>query len=345
MSLEQGPRGKTQLFTPVLLVPETLCLAHKPPLLHRVIHQRGPQGRDWERICIKIYISDTDLIDATGTATRGLGPHTPGACAVKQASDFPAAKRAGRRITVLTAYDAWSARLLAETDVDALLVGDSVAMVVHGLPETFHATLDMLEAHTAAVRRGAGPERCIIADLPFPEHRLGPEVALRAAHRLLKAGAQAVKLENVRGHTGAIAHLVESGIPVMGHLGFTPQSVHQLGGPRVQARGEAAAAQLLDDARQLEALGCFGLVLELIPRGLAQAVTEALAIPTIGIGAGPHCDGQVLVLQDMLGLNPGFRPRFLRTFADGAAVVRKGVAGYVEAVRAGQYPSDEESHG
>jgi len=256
--------------------------------------------------------------------------------------DFAAAKASHRKIVVVTAYDAWSARLLADAPVDALLVGDSAMMVVHGERDTLGATVELMALHTRAVARGA-PDKFIVADLPFLAARKGRAHALDAAAQLLRAGAHAVKIEGVRGHADVIAHLVETGIPVMGHLGLQPQSVRAIGGYAVQGRDEPGAARLREDAAALEAAGAFALVLECIPQKLARAITAASHIPTIGIGAGASCDGQVLVLHDLLGFNADFHPRFVRRFADGAALVRTGVARYAAAVRAGKFPNTKES--
>jgi 3-methyl-2-oxobutanoate hydroxymethyltransferase len=196
--------------------------------------------------------------------------------------------------------------------------------------------------HVRAVARGA-PQKLIVADMPFLAARKGVAHALDCAAQLLRAGADAVKIEGVRGHEDVIRHLVESGIPVMGHLGLTPQSIRALGGYKVQARGGEESGRLRTDAAAVEAAGAFALVLECVPRRLAADVTASLSVPTIGIGAGPGCSGQVLVLHDLLGFNPDFRPRFVRAFADGAALVRKGVEAYAEAVRNGTFPADGES--
>ncbi|BET65490.1 3-methyl-2-oxobutanoate hydroxymethyltransferase [Opitutales bacterium ASA1] len=255
--------------------------------------------------------------------------------------DFARARRDGRPIGMVTSYDAWSARLAAQAGVDCLLVGDSVAMVVHGFADTLHATPEMMVAHTAAVRRGA-PELFVVADMPFLTFRKGPETALDVAGALMRAGASAVKLEGVRGHERTVEQLVGSGIPVMGHLGLTPQSVHQLGGYRVQGRSAEDAARLLEDARTLQALGAFALVLECVPEQLATDATEALAIPTIGIGSGPRTSGQVLVLHDLLGLSDEFRPRFARRYLEGHALVRDALQRYVTDVREARFPAREE---
>lgn len=254
---------------------------------------------------------------------------------------FATAKAAGEKIVMAAAYDAWSARLLADLPVDCLLVGDSAMMVVHGERDTLGATTELMALHTRAVARGA-PGKFLVADMPFLSVRHGPGHALECAAQLMRAGAHAVKVEGVRGHADTIRHLVESGVPVMGHLGLTPQSVHALGGFRVQGREEEAAARLRDDAAVIEAAGCFALVLECVPRRLAKEITAARGVPTIGIGAGRACDGQVLVLHDLLGLNPGFQPRFARRFADGAALVRRGVSRYAAAVKRGSFPAKRE---
>ncbi|MDQ5980086.1 MAG: 3-methyl-2-oxobutanoate hydroxymethyltransferase [Verrucomicrobiota bacterium] len=260
---------------------------------------------------------------------------------MKSILDFNRARQQGRPIVMVTAYDAPMARLVAASEVDVILVGDSAAMVVHGLPSTVHATLDMMALHTAAVRRGA-PERVIVADLPFLSFRQGREVAVRAAGALMQAGATAVKLEGVTGHEDVVAHLVGSGIPVMGHLGLTPQSVNQLGGYRVQGRSEADAARLLAEARRLEELGAFALVLECVPAALAAEITAALSIATIGIGAGGGTSGQVLVLNDLLGLDAEFRPRFARRYFDGHGEILAALNAYARDVRGARFPAREE---
>ena len=256
--------------------------------------------------------------------------------------DFANAKTQHRKLVVVTSYDAWSARLLAETPVDCLLVGDSAMMVIHGERDTLSATVDLMAMHTRAVARGA-PEKLIVADFPFLAARRGTAHALDCAARLMGAGAHAVKIEGVRGHEDVIRYLVQSGIPVMGHLGLQPQSVHALGGYVVQGRSEADAQQLREDALALQNSGAFAVVLECIPGDLAGDITGALSIPTIGIGAGVECDGQVLVLHDLLGLNPEFKAKFVRHFADGASVFRKGVLEFDQSVRNAQFPTGAET--
>jgi 3-methyl-2-oxobutanoate hydroxymethyltransferase len=257
--------------------------------------------------------------------------------------DFIMRKRRGERISMVTCYDAWSARLIADTAIDCVLVGDSLAMVVYGHDTTLPADSAMMAAHTAAVRRGA-PEAFIIGDMPFLSYRGGIESAVENAGLLMQAGANAVKLEGAAGNVETVRYLVESGIPVMGHLGLTPQSVHQLGGFRVQGRGDEAAARLRAEALQLQEAGCFSIVLEAMPAAVANDVSEALAIPTIGIGAGPGTDGQVLVLHDLLGFNTEFRPKFVRTWMDGAGQVRAALDGFHEAVLDGSFPAEAECY-
>jgi 3-methyl-2-oxobutanoate hydroxymethyltransferase len=227
--------------------------------------------------------------------------------------------------------------------VDLLLVGDSLNQVIAGQETTLSATLDQMIYHAAAVRRGA-PGTLLFVDLPFLTYQVSVSEAIRNAGRVLQeTDANGVKLEGGRHMAGTVQALVERGIPVMGHLGLTPQSVHALGGYKVQGRDQAAADRLLEDARALEAAGACGVVLELIPTEVARRVTAALTVPTIGIGAGPACDGQVLVLHDMLGLNEGFSPKFLKRYAELGGAVRDAVRSYAADVRGGRYPSREHS--
>ena len=262
---------------------------------------------------------------------------------MKSVLDFAAAKAAGRKISMVTCYDASLARVLEASAVDCILVGDSAAMVMHGHTDTLGATVELMAMHTAAVRRGA-PTRFLIADLPFLSFRKGVPAALDAVAAMMRAGAQAVKLEGVAGHEDAITAIVGSGVPVMGHLGLTPQSVNALAGFRVQGRSENDAARILEEAKRLEALGCFSLVLECVPSALAGRITRSLEIPTIGIGAGIDCDGQVLVLQDLLGLSNGHRPKFLRTYLDGFGQVRDALDRFDHDVKQGAFPAAAESY-
>ncbi len=260
---------------------------------------------------------------------------------MKSILDFSRAKREQHPIVVIAAYDALMARLVAESEADAILVGDSAAMVVHGFSSTVHATLEMMTLHVAAVRRGA-PEIVVVADLPFLSVRRGKSSATDAAGALMQAGATAVKLEGVAGHEDVVEHLVGSGIPVMGHLGLTPQSVHQLGGYRVQGRSAAEAARVQADARKLEELGAFSLVLECVPAALARTITEERSIPTIGIGAGVGTAGQVLVLSDLLGLDARFQPRFARRYLEGDELVRDALRRFARDVRTANFPAPTE---
>jgi 3-methyl-2-oxobutanoate hydroxymethyltransferase len=257
--------------------------------------------------------------------------------------DLPAWKRAGKRLVMLTCYDAAFARLLDRAEVDILLVGDSLNQVIAGQETTLSATLDQMIYHAAAVRRGA-PAALLFVDLPFLTYQVSIPEAIRNAGRVLQeTEANGVKLEGGRHMAETVRALVERGIPVMGHLGLTPQSVHALGGYKVQGRDAVAADRLLDDARELETAGACAIVLELLPTAVAGRISSALTIPTIGIGAGPGCDGQVLVLHDMLGLNETFSPKFLKRYAELAGTVRDAVRSFAADVRAGKYPGREHS--
>ena len=255
--------------------------------------------------------------------------------------DFGKRKRSGQKLSMVTCYDHWSARILNDSDVDCLLVGDSLAMVMHGFESTVHATVDMMATHVAAVRRGA-PDKFVVGDMPFLAARRGTPAAMDAVYALMQAGSNCVKIEGAAGQLDLMAHIVESGVPVMGHLGLTPQSVEAFGGHKVQGRNEGDAARILADAKALEAAGCYALVLECVPESLGKAVSSELDIPTIGIGAGAHTDGQVLVLHDLLGMDTKFKPKFLRHFADGQSVVGDAVNQFHADVVAGAFPNDKE---
>lgn len=259
------------------------------------------------------------------------------------APGFAARKGTDEPISVVTCYDYWTARILNATGVDCLLVGDSLAMVVHGYESTVHATTELMALHARAVARGA-PAKFIVADMPFLAARKGVAPAMDAVQTLVTAGAQAVKIEGEKGHAELIAHIVESGVPVMGHLGLTPQSVHRFGGTLVQGRDEAAAGELLDSALCLAEAGCFALVLECVPAAVGSRITEAVNIPVIGIGAGGDTDGQVLVLQDLLGADPEFKPRFVRRYANLHGEIRDAVNRFHADVGSRQFPSEAESY-
>ncbi|MFZ5624259.1 MAG: 3-methyl-2-oxobutanoate hydroxymethyltransferase [Gemmatimonadota bacterium] len=255
--------------------------------------------------------------------------------------DLRAMKAAGRRQAWLTCYDALFARLLDDAGIDVLLVGDSVNQVLAGRETTLSATLDQMIYHAAAVCRGT-KRALVVVDLPFLTYQVTVEDAIRNAGRVLQqTGAHAVKLEGGAPMAPTVQALVERGIPVVGHLGLTPQSIHQLGGYRVQGRDAAVAERLVADARALEAAGAAAIVLELMPSAVAERVTQAVSVPTIGIGAGAGCDGQVLVLPDLLGLDPAFRPKFVKRYAALADVVREAAARYAAEVRDGTFPGPE----
>ena len=252
-------------------------------------------------------------------------------------------KASGTKIVMVTAYDHPSARLASEAGVDLILVGDSAGNNMLGYDTTVPVTMDEAVMLTAAVAR-ARPRSLIVGDMPFGSFQASDAEAVANAARLVKAGADAVKLEGAgpmlpRGHA-----IIGAGIPVMGHLGLTPQSATLLGGMKAQGRTAAAASQLLRDARELEAAGCFALVLEAVPARVAARVSAQLAIATIGIGAGPGCDGQVLVWHDLLGINEGPAPRFVKRYADVAGEIRRGLQAFAAEVRSGAYPADEHTY-
>ena len=248
------------------------------------------------------------------------------------------------KIVCLTAYDYPTARLIDEAGVDVVLVGDSLGMVVLGYENTLPLTVEEMLHHTRAVRRGVR-RALLVADMPYGSFHEDKNEAVRNAVRFVKeAGAEAVKIEGGERRMDLIAQLVEAEIPVMGHIGLTPQSMHAFGGFRVQGKTIEAAEQLLRDARAVEAAGAFSIVLESIPRELGARITGELRIPTIGIGAGPECDGQILVLHDMIGLSMGHRPKFARRYTDVGTAISHAVTAYAEDVRQGRFPADEESY-
>jgi 3-methyl-2-oxobutanoate hydroxymethyltransferase len=253
-------------------------------------------------------------------------------------------KERGEKIAMLTAYDYPMARAVDEAGIDVILVGDSVGMVVLGHPTTLPVTMDDMVHHCKATGRGVA-RALLVADLPFMSYQVSREDAVRNAGRLVKeGGAEAVKLEGGQEVVGSVEAIVAAGIPVMGHLGLTPQAYHRMGGYRVQARSAEEADRLLKDAAALERAGIFALVLEGIPAGVARRVTEALGVPTIGIGAGPFCDGQVLVTHDMLGLQEELSPKFVKRYAQGRQLFVEAMRRYREEVRAGTFPAAEHSY-
>ena len=252
-------------------------------------------------------------------------------------------KARGEKIAMLTAYDATFARLLDDAGADVLLVGDSLGMVIQGHDTTLPVTLDEIAYHCRAVARGARRAH-IVGDMPFMSYQASVEQGMTNAGRLVKEGnCHAVKLEGGAVHAELVTRLVSAGIPVMGHIGLTPQSFHQLGGFKVQGRDPGGRQRLLDDAKALEAAGCYAIVLEAIPADIAREITAALTIPTIGIGAGTGCDGQVLVSYDALGMDESFKPRFVRRYATLGETIKDAIASYVADVRSGAFPSDAES--
>jgi len=257
--------------------------------------------------------------------------------------DFAKKKNNHNKITMLTCYDYTAARLLSQTEIDCLLVGDSLAMTIYGLPNTLGASVEMIVAHTAAVARGA-PCKFIIADLPFLSYRKSLSENVAATQKIMQSGAHAVKLEGALGNLEFISHLTQSGIPVMGHLGLTPQSFHALGGYKIQGKNKADQINLINESKALENAGCFALVLECIPSELAKTITKNLKIPTIGIGAGKDTDGQVLVFHDLLGMNLDFKPKFVKTFLESGALIQQSVNTFISEVRLGEFPNHEHSY-
>ena len=252
-------------------------------------------------------------------------------------------KEKGERIAMLTAYDATFARLFDESGADVLLVGDSLGMVVQGHDTTLPVTLEEIAYHCRAVVRGTRRAH-VVGDMPFMSYQASIEQAMTNAGKLMKeGGCHSVKLEGGAVHAELVKRLVSAGIPVMGHIGLTPQSYHQLGGFKVQGRDPGGRERLLEDARALEEAGCYSIVLEAIPADIAREITASLSIPTIGIGAGTGCDGQVLVSYDMLGMDETFKPRFVRRYATLGATIKDAVGRYVADVQTGAFPSDAES--
>ncbi|OGI46630.1 MAG: 3-methyl-2-oxobutanoate hydroxymethyltransferase [Candidatus Muproteobacteria bacterium RBG_16_65_34] len=253
-------------------------------------------------------------------------------------------KHAGEKIACLTAYDYSFAALLERAGLDLVMVGDSLGMTMQGHDSTLPVSVAEMIYHTACVARGV-KRALLVGDMPFMSYQKNPEQALANAGRLMRrGGAQVVKLEGGAPMAGTVRFLVERGVPVCGHLGLTPQSVHQLGGYRVQGREAADAERIRSDARALEAAGASLLVLEAVPAALAKTITQELSIPTIGIGAGPDCDGQILVLQDMLGIYPRPSPKFSKNFMEGAASIEDAVKNYVAAVKGRAFPGPEHSY-
>jgi 3-methyl-2-oxobutanoate hydroxymethyltransferase len=257
--------------------------------------------------------------------------------------EFQRYKHEKKKLIVVTAYDALFTRIVEQAGIEAILVGDSLGVVVQGKTNTLSVTMDDMLYHTKLVA-GAAQRTLVIGDMPFMSYQASHEDALRNAGRFLQAGAHAIKLEGGAVVVDRVAAMTRIGIPVMGHLGMTPQSVHRYGGYKVQGKESDDALVLLRDAKALEAAGAFAIVLEAIPAELAKTVTEQLSIPTIGIGAGPHCDGQILVLYDLLGLFDDFVPKFVKPYAHLKADALQALRRYKEEVEQGKFPSDRESY-
>lgn len=255
--------------------------------------------------------------------------------------DFQRMKEKNQKISMVTSYDYWSAQVLANSNIDCILVGDSAAMVIHGHKTTVPATVDMMIQHIGAVSKGA-PNKFIIGDMPFCSYRKGLDVTMHTVDEMMKAGSQAIKLEGADDNITNIEHIVKSGIPVMGHIGLTPQSVFALGGFKVQGKNEEAAKKIYQQALSLQDAGCFAIVLECIPYLLAQKITDNLSIPTIGIGAGPFTSGQVLVFQDLLGLQTEMKPKFLKTYLSGFELMQASLNQFDQEVKAAQFPNIHE---
>ena len=255
-------------------------------------------------------------------------------------SHFAQRKHSGEKIAFLTCYDYWTAQLLNDSQMDGILVGDSLAMVMHGAASTVEATMDLMVVHTRAVSLGA-PNKFIVGDLPFLSYRGSLDHSLENVRRLMAAGAQAIKLEGIAGNEKLVTHLVESGVPVMAHLGLTPQSVNTIGGYKIQGKSEKDAQQIFNDSQVAEELGCFALVLECIPQSLGTQISQKLTIPTIGIGAGAGTDGQILVMQDMLGAFDK-NAKFVRRYRNLSKDLRSAFDEFANDVKNVQYPNKEE---
>lgn len=256
--------------------------------------------------------------------------------------DFALKKQKKQKISMVTCYDSTFAKLIDQSSIDCVLVGDSLAMVMHGYDTTLPATVDLMALHVAAVSRSM-KSKFIVGDLPFLSYRSDLKTNIESALKVMQAGAHAIKIEGASGNLDFIRHCVDSGVPVMGHLGLTPQSFHQLGGYKVQAKLEQEQKKLVKDCLELESAGCFSIVLECVPQKIAQAISKKLKIPVIGIGAGAGVDGQVLVLQDLLGMNVDFKPKFVRKFLDGQQLILDALNTYHEQVNQSKFPNASES--
>jgi len=252
-------------------------------------------------------------------------------------------KKQNKKMAMITCYDFWSARIIENSPIELVLVGDSAANIIHGHPTTLPIDTKTMALHVAAVAKGL-KTKFIVGDMPFLSTRKSLTHNMKQIEIIMKAGAHSIKIEGAEGNLELIRHCVNSGIPVMGHLGLTPQSFYQMGGFKVQGRTESAAQKILEHSLSLQQAGCFSIVLECVPSSLAREITSRLEIPTIGIGAGPDVDGQVLVFHDLLGLNDGFHPKFLRKFLDGKSLIKNALEDFHQSVQNQSFPSLEESY-
>ena len=250
-------------------------------------------------------------------------------------------KENNKKISMVTCYDYWSACIISQSQVDCILIGDSLAMVMYGYLTTLPATIAMMAQHVQAVAKGA-PNKFLVGDMPFCSYRKGLTTSMTAIERLMQSGANAIKLEGADGNLKLIRHIVKSGVPVMGHLGLTPQSINAIGGFKVQGKNQLVADKLKKDAEALVDAGCFALVLECVPTSLAKEVTDSIAISTIGIGAGPYTSGQILVLQDLLGMNTQFKSKYLKKFLNGSDLVKGALNDFNREVKNSTFPNIEE---
>jgi 3-methyl-2-oxobutanoate hydroxymethyltransferase len=260
---------------------------------------------------------------------------------MKTVLDFAKKKQTGEKFSMVTCYDYWSAQIINASNINCILVGDSAAMVMHGHDSTVPMDIKTMVAHVSAVKKGA-PQKFIVADMPFLAHRKGTKSTMDCVEQLMRAGANAVKIEAQPGHERIIKHIVDSGVPVMSHIGLTPQFVHQLGGYKVQGKDTSSALRLFALAKLLEEAGSFAIVLECIPEQLAKKMTAQLQISTVGIGSGPHTDGQVLVLQDLLGCQKNFQPKFVRHYTNLHDIILGAVNSYHKSVAQNEFPSEQE---
>lgn len=256
---------------------------------------------------------------------------------------FKQKKENREKISMMTCYDFTTAKIIDKSDIDCVLVGDSGSMTMLGCRSTIHATIEMMVLLTSSVAKGI-TQKFLIGDMPFLSYKKGLKTAMQNIDKIMKAGANAVKLEGVRGNGKLIKHLINSGIPVMGHIGLIPQSINMIGDYKVQGKISEDALRLQDEAKELEGLGCFSIVLECMPTDLSKKITDSLTIPTIGIGAGPYTDGQVTVIHDMLGLESEKKAKFVRKYVDGYNLILNGLNKFHSDVMSGNYPSQEESY-